>query len=250
MTWALVSEPPRFDHISPIPVTRVVRGKKSLSLVSYRSPLANSCSPKSKFYFTKRTSSPLAKNSSRRTIVHPIQNILFGELKFTIGERSSRRTSSRRTLVRGGWFSSRERIFWRTVRQFAAEYGRTRANPGELRRTPANVRRTPANVRRSSAECRCWRTDGEFARSSREFARVRGERQFAGYTALKRPLQYPVILKGLTGRSANGIPNHLHGRLGRHHATIPVTTQSLRVKLRSQVKITNFIKERFITKCE
>ena len=168
MTWALASEPPRSDHISPIPVTRVVRGKKSssLALVSYRSPLANSCSPKSKFYFTKRTSSPLANSSSRRTIVHPIQNMLFGELKFAIGERSSRRTSSRRTLVRGGWFSSRERIFWRTVRQFAA-------NSGELRRTPANVRRTPANVRRSSAECRCWRTDGEFARSSREFARVR-----------------------------------------------------------------------------
>ena len=173
MTWALASEPPRSDHISPVPVTRVVRGKKSSSLVSYRSPLANSCSPKSKFYFTKRTSSPLANNSSRRTIVHPIQNMLFGELKFAIGERSSRRTSSRRTLVRGVWFSSRERIFWRTVRQFAAEYGRTRANPGELRRTPANIRRTPANVRRSSAECRCWRTDGEFARSSREFARVR-----------------------------------------------------------------------------
>ena len=170
MTWALASEPPRSDHISPIPVTGVVRGKKSSSLVSYRSPLANSCSPKSKFYFTKRTSSPLANNSSRRTIVHPIQNMLFGELKFAIGERSSRRTSSRRTHVRSGWFSSRERIFWRTVRQFAAEYGRTRANPGELRRTPANVRRTPANVRRSSAECRCWRTDGEFARSSREFA--------------------------------------------------------------------------------
>ena len=76
--------------------------------------------------------------------------------------------------------SSRERIFWRTVRQFAADCGRTRANPGELRRTPANVRRTPANVRRSSAECRCWRIDGEFARSSREFARVRpSSREFA-----------------------------------------------------------------------
>ena len=141
--------------------------------MSYCSPLANSCSPKTKFYSTKRTSSPLANNSSWRTIVHPIQNMLFGRLKFAIGERSSRRTSSRRTLVRGGWFSSRERIFWQTVRQFAAEYGRTRANTGELRRTPANVRCTPANVRLSSAECRCWRTDGEFARSSREFARVR-----------------------------------------------------------------------------
>ena len=95
-------------------------------------------------------------------------------------EPSSRRTRSRRTLVRSGCISSRERIFWRTVRQFAAEYERTRANPGELRRTPANVRRTPANVRRSSAECRCWRTDGEFARSSREFARVRpSSREFA-----------------------------------------------------------------------
>ena len=69
--------------------------------------------------------------------------------------------------------SSRERIFWRTVRQYAAEYGRTRANPGKLRRTPANVRRTPVNVRRSLAECRCWQTDGEFAWSLPEFARVR-----------------------------------------------------------------------------
>ena len=69
--------------------------------------------------------------------------------------------------------SSRERIFWRTVRQFAAEYARTRANSSELRRTPANVQCTPANVRRSSAEYRCRRTAGEFARSSREFARIR-----------------------------------------------------------------------------
>ena len=175
MTWALASdcEPPRSDHLSPLPVTRVVRGKKSSSLANYRSPLANSCSPKSKFYSTKRTSSPLANNSSRRTIVLPIRNMLFGELQFAISERSSRRTRSRRTLVRGGWIFSRKRIFWRTVRQFAAEYGRTRSNLGELRRTPPNVRRTPANVRRSSAGCRCWRTVGEFARSSPEFARVR-----------------------------------------------------------------------------
>ena len=119
-----------------------------------------------------------------------------------MGERSSRRTSfaanlvrgeprSRRTtfaanLVRGERslevveISSGERIFWRTVRQFAAEYARTRANPSELRRTPANVRRTPANVRRSSPECGCRRTAGEFARSSPEFARVRSSsREFA-----------------------------------------------------------------------
>ena len=152
--------------------------------MSYRSPLANGCSPKSKFYFTKRTSSPLANNSSRRTIVHPIQNMLFGELKFAIGERSSRRTSSRRTLVRGGWFSSRERIFWRTVRQFAAEYGRTRANPGELQRTFGVLRRTFAGVRRSVGVGEPMANSHGVRASSREFARVRGERQFAGYTAL------------------------------------------------------------------
>ena len=111
----------------------------------------NSCSPKSKFYFTKRTRSPLANNSSRRTIVHPIQNMLmlFGELQFAIGERSSRRTRSRRTLVRSGCISSREQIFWRTVRQFAAEYEQTRANSAELRRTFGVLRRTFTGVRRS-----------------------------------------------------------------------------------------------------
>ena len=151
--------------------------------MSYRSPLANSCSPKSKFYFTKRTSSPLANNSSRRTIVHPIQNMLFGELQFAIGERSSRRTSSRRTLVRGGWFSSRERIFWRTVRQFAAEYGRTPPNSGE--RSAYSGERSP-EFGGVSVLANRWRIRAEFARvrsSSPEFARVRGERQFAGYTA-------------------------------------------------------------------
>ena len=139
--------------------------------MSYRSPLANSCSPKSKFYFTKRTSSPLANNSSRRTIVHPIQNMLFGELKFAIGERSSRRT-----LVRGGRFSSRERIFWRTVRQFAAEYGRTRANLGELRRTFGVLRRTFAGVRRSVVVGEPMANSRGVRARSLELARVRGER--------------------------------------------------------------------------
>ena len=141
--------------------------------MSCRSPLANSCSPKSKFYFTKRTSSPLANNSSRRTIVHPIQNMLFGELKFAIGERSSRRTSSRRTLVRGGWFSSRERIFWRTVRHFAAEYGRTRANSAEPRRTFGVLRRTFAGVRRSVGVGEPMANSRGVHASSLEFARVR-----------------------------------------------------------------------------
>ena len=127
-----------------------------------------------------RTSSRLANISSRRTIVHSIQNTLFSELQFAIGERGSRRTSFAANARSVVGISSRERIFWRTVRQFAAEYARTRANSSELRRTPANVRCTPANVRRSSAEYRCRRTAGEFARSSREFARVRANsREFA-----------------------------------------------------------------------
>ena len=92
-------------------------------------------------------------------------------------EPSSRRTRSRRTLVRSGC-----NFFPRTyfLANRSPVRGGVRANSGELGRTPANVRRTPANVRRSSAECRCWRTDGEFARSSREFARVRpSSREFA-----------------------------------------------------------------------
>ena len=109
--------------------------------------------------------------------------MLFGELKFAIGERSSRRTSSRRTLVRGVWFSSRERILWRTVRKFAAEYGRTRANSAELRRTFGALRRTFAGVRRSVGVGEPMANSRGVRASSLEFARVRGERQFAGYTA-------------------------------------------------------------------
>ena len=114
-----------------------------------------------------RTSSRIANISSRRTIVHSIQNTLFGELQF-----AANLVRGERSLEVVG-ISSGERIFWRTVRQFTAEYARTRANPSELRRTPTNVRRTPANVRRSSPEYGCRRTAGEFARSSPEFARVR-----------------------------------------------------------------------------
>ena len=92
-------------------------------------------------------------------------------------ELGSRRTCSRRTLVRSGC-----NFFPRTnfLANRSPVRGGVRANSGEPGRTPPNVRRTPANVRRSSAECRCWRTDGEFARSSREFARVRpSSREFA-----------------------------------------------------------------------
>ena len=85
-------------------------------------------------------------------------------------ELGSRRTRSRRTLVKSGC-----NFFPRTnfLANRSPVRGGVRANSGEPGRNPANVGRTPANVRRSSAECRCWRTDGEFARSSREFARVR-----------------------------------------------------------------------------
>ena len=44
-----------------------------------------------------------------------------------------------------------------------------------------------------------WRVRAEFARvrsSSREFARVRGERQFAGYTALNSTVQYSTVVYG------------------------------------------------------
>jgi len=106
---------------------------------------------------------------------------------FVRGELRSLNFSSRRTIVRpanccslAGQNVPGERIFRRTVRQFAAEYVRTRANPGELRRTPANAWRTLRELRRSSQECQCRRTVGESARSSREFARVRANpREFA-----------------------------------------------------------------------
>ena len=182
MTWALASEPPRSDHISPIPVTRVVRGKKSSSLVSYRSPLANSSSPKSKFYFTKRTSSPLANNSSRRTIVHPIQNMLFGELKFVRGGP----VRGERSLEVDGFPPANEFSGepFASSRRRTGELGRTRANSGE--RSAYSGERSP-EFGGVSVLANRWRIRAEFAQvrsSSPEFARVRGERQFAGYTAL------------------------------------------------------------------
>ena len=70
----------------------------------------------------------------------------YARFQEIFGERVRQILRSPRTLVRSGCISSRERIFWRTVRQFAAEYGRTRANPGELRRTFGVLRRTFAGV--------------------------------------------------------------------------------------------------------
>ena len=68
-------------------------------------------------------------------------------------------------------------------RRSTGELGRTRANSAELRRTFGVLRRTFGGV---SVLANRWRIRAEFARvcsSSPEFARVRGERQFAGYTA-------------------------------------------------------------------
>ena len=99
--------------------------------------------------------------------------MLFGELQFAISERSSRRTRSRRTLVRSGWISFSERIFRRTVRQFAAEYGRTRSNLGELRRTFGVLRRTFAAVRRGVGVGEPLASSRGVRPSSLEFARIR-----------------------------------------------------------------------------
>ena len=73
--------------------------------------------------------------------------------------------------------------------------GGVRANSGEPGRTPPNSGERSAYSGERSPEfggvsvlANRWRVRAEFARvrsSSREFARVRGERQFAGYTALK-----------------------------------------------------------------
>ena len=151
----------------------------------------------------------VANFRSRRTIVRQEVGIKF---EFMVNDRSrlandrSRKNSSRRThreqffgrtSVRG------ERsfavyvklvgvgdIFWRTVRQFAADSARIRANSGEFARSSPNVRRTRANVggvREIKKLANGWRTRAEFARiraSSPAFARVRGERSFARYSAL------------------------------------------------------------------
>ena len=149
-------------------------------MVNYRSLAANNCSP--------RTSSRLANISSRRTIVHSIQNTLFGELQFAMGERSSRRTSfaanhvrgeprSRRTLVRGGWDFFRRTNF---LANCSPVRGGVRANSGEPERTPPNSGERSAYSGERSAEfagvwvsANCWRIRAEFARvrsSSPEFA--------------------------------------------------------------------------------
>ena len=105
-------------------------------------------------------------------------------------EPSSRRTSSRRTLVRSGcnFFPRTNFLANRSpvsggVRANSGEPGRTRANSAELRRTFGVLLRTFAGVRRSVGVGEPMANSRGVRSSSPEFARVRGERQFAGYTA-------------------------------------------------------------------
>ena len=101
--------------------------------------------------FAANYSSRLPNNSSRRTIVHSIQNMLFGELQFALGELSSRRTSFAANHVRGEPRSRRTKFaanvtLVRGSRDFfprtnflanrSPVRGGVRANPGELGRTP------------------------------------------------------------------------------------------------------------------
>ncbi len=84
----------------------------------------------------------------------------------------------------------RRRHFWRTVRQFAANSERIRANSGEFSESSANVRRTLAEFARKML-ANCWRTWSEFARihaNLRELARVCGERP------RRSPSQVPLIV--------------------------------------------------------
>ena len=68
-------------------------------------------------------------------------------------------------------------------RRSARELGRTRANSAELRRTFGVLRRTSGGVRRTVGVGEPLASSRGVRASSLEFARVRGERQFAGYTA-------------------------------------------------------------------
>ena len=126
-------------------------------------------------YGSRRTLFRQGRTCSRWRTVMPVSKKFLANsfAKFYVRhEPSSRRTRLRRTLIRSGCISSRERIFWRTVRQFAAEYGRTRANPGELRRTFGVLRRTFAGVRRSVGVGEPMANSRGVCASSLEFARV------------------------------------------------------------------------------
>ena len=93
---------------------------------------------------SRRTSSRLANISSWRTIVHSIQNTLFSELQFAIGE-----PRSQRTLVRGGWdFIPRTNF----LANCSPVRGGVRANSGELERTPPNSGERSAYSGERSAE--------------------------------------------------------------------------------------------------
>ena len=115
-------------------------------------------------------------------------------------ELGSRRTRSRRTLVRSGC-----NFFPRTnfLANRSPVRGGVRANSGEPGRTPPNSGERSAYSGERSPEfggvsvlANRWRIRAEFARvrsSSPEFARVRGERQFAEYTARKELISLVIL---------------------------------------------------------
>ncbi len=144
-----------------------------------------------------------ANDGSLQTIVHSKSSprTVFGRTvvrqlanSFAV---NSWRTRSRRTIAGGQAnvhriFESirRRRHFWRTVRQFAANSERIRANSGEFAESSANVRRTLAEFARKML-ANCWRTWSEFARiraNLRELARVCGKRP------RRSPSQVPLIV--------------------------------------------------------
>ena len=125
-------------------------------------------------------------------------------------ELGSRRTRSRRTLVRSGC-----NFFPRTnfLANRSPVRGGVRANSGEPGRTPPNSGERSAYSGERSPEfggvsvlANRWRIRAEFTRvrsSSPEFARVRGERQFAEYTAHKMGYFYQRTLNFVSFKISN-----------------------------------------------
>ena len=178
MTWALASdcEPPRSDHLSPLPVTRVVRGKRV------------------------HHSRTIVRHS--RTVVRQSQNFippneLVRRWRTTVrGERSftpskicflANCSSPSANVVRGGPVRG-ERLLegdgfppanefsgepFASSRRSTGELGRTLANSAELRRTFGILRRTFAAVRRGVGVGEPLASSRGVRPSSLEFARIR-----------------------------------------------------------------------------
>ena len=110
-------------------------------------------------------------------------------------EPSSRRTRSRRTLVRSGCISSANEFSgepFASSRRSTGELGRTRANSAELRRTFGVLRRTFGGVRRSVGVGELLANSRGVRPSSREFARVRASSR----RTIVRRVYSPLISQG------------------------------------------------------